>query len=119
MSKAQNIGEMKIAATGGAGSNGVTSFWNDIERAEFPRVRAAWIHAGLDEKLLPAPPDPEPALRAALKVCGQAKAKVVKRPGKGQGFVLVDLKRFDERNLPNGQQPDHRPGDRRGDLPHR
>lgn len=100
MSKAQKVGEMKLAATGGTGSNGVTSFWNDIERAQFPQVRAAWIHAGLDEKLLPAPPEPEPALRAALKVCGQAKAKVVKRPGKGQGFVLVDLKRFDDRNLP-------------------
>lgn len=101
MSKAVKMPAMKVAATGdGESSNGKLSFWNDVARAEYAKVARAWEAAGLDVSKVPQSPEPEVALRAALKVCGQAKAKVVKRPGRGEGFVLVDLKRFSAANMP-------------------
>lgn len=97
-----NMKDMRVASSSsgkGEGSNGRQTWWNGVTRGDYTVIRSAWLDAGLEEKLLPEPMDAEVALRAALRSVGQTKAKVVKRPNK-QGWVLVDLKQFDGRDLP-------------------
>lgn len=83
--------EKHTLSTGKAGNearNGIQAMWSYLNRTTHTVVEAALKAAGLPTEDLPDPPEPEPALRAALKKLGQSKAKVFKRPGKGQGFTV-------------------------------
>lgn len=68
---------------------GAIVLWRLSGETNFDALRATFVAQGMDEKLLPALPSPEVALRRAMEA--QVDKRVLRRalPGKGNGYALV------------------------------
>ncbi len=70
------------------GVTGEVCYWRLSGSVDLERLRAEWVKAGLDEKLLPAPPSPQAALRRAVGELADRRSLVRPLEG-GKGLALV------------------------------
>jgi hypothetical protein len=76
-------------------STGLVTYWRLSGVTELPRLRAAWMAAGLDEALLPAAPSDEIALRRAVAELGTKRRLIRPLARRGVWAIVSETVRQD------------------------